>query len=146
MTYRFGTLLLAVNLGVGGMAAAAEPVPQCPATLDVTQSVSAVPPGFQPYVDGNPPSEAGSKPISVPLRDVMVSDGSPVDQVWLAPTRTNKTSLDWDFSSSDHKDLWISCAYLGTSIIISAKLPQSVARCQVFLGEDHRTAQTVRCR
>lgn len=134
------------NLAAASISIAAEAIPQCPKNLSVIETVTAIPSGFHPYVDGNPPLEANSEPIQLPLRQIMFSDGVPVDQGWLSPSNTKKASLTWDLRGSSDQGIWVSCAYTGTAIIISAKLPQPVTQCQVLLEDDSQTAKTFSCR
>ena len=107
---------------VAGQAVAA-PV-QCPPTLAVTQTATAVPPGMQ-ALDAEP---------NHAWTNVQFSDGPPKEQAWLAPDSSKpsgKTFTNlWTFGGSPG-GIWLSCNYVGTSTILSYRLPETTKSCSV---------------
>jgi hypothetical protein len=125
-------------------AAQATEAPHCPATLEVIETPAAVPPGFRAYQDRNPPAEAKGAPTTHGLSTIMFSDGPPEQQGWLAPDNSTKAGNDWTFAASQ-TELWLSCGYLATDVIISTKLPKGITSCRVTL-DAAQTATGLRCR
>ena len=115
--YRASLLIL-----IAGPALAA-PV-QCPPTLAVTQTASAVPQGMQAF---------DAEPNHV-WTNVQFSDGPPKEQAWLAPDSSKpsgKTFTNiWSFGTSAG-GTWLSCNYTGTSMVLSYRLPDAVRSCSV---------------
>ncbi|MDG3441296.1 STY0301 family protein [Nitrospirillum amazonense] len=135
-----GALMLPI-----GMASAAETVPQCPKTFAVTETPASVPAGFTAYSDGNPPTALSSQPLARPLITVRFSEGPPSEQAILAPDATTKTTASWTFEPASGKDIWMSCAYVATDIIIVTKLPRSIKSCRLTLDKGGTLVQSVNC-
>ena len=66
--------------------------------------------------------------------NVMFSEGEPSDQVILAPTRLKKGKRTlvntWIFLPSA-TGYWLSCAYTGTSMVVSQRLSEKITSCEV---------------
>ena len=114
----YGKILAAML--VAGQALAA-PV-QCPPALEVAQRATAVPVGMQAF-------DAG------PMHNwtaAALSDGPPNEQAWLAPDDTSQKGLAftnrWTFAPTPG-GIWLSCRYIGTSVILSFRLPAATKAC-----------------
>lgn len=95
----------------------------CPPALTVEQKVASVP-GWAAFE-----SEEHH-----PFANVVLSEGEPSGKVILAPASTTrrKKSLTsvWRFTPSE-RGYWLSCAYAGTSRLLSRRLPEGVTTCSV---------------
>lgn len=131
---------------LAGSALAAEPAVQCPKSLEVVETPATVPPGFIAYLDGNPPVTASPQPIALPLQNILFSEGPPTEQATLAPTSNGKKSRRWNFSPTRGQDIWLSCAYNGTALILSTKLPRSITACEVALDADQQSPHALSCK
>ncbi|WP_145749568.1 STY0301 family protein [Nitrospirillum amazonense] len=136
-----GPLMLPV-----GIASAAEVAPQCPKTFAVTETPASVPAGFAAYADGNPPVALSTQPLARPLAAVRFSEGPPTEQATLAPDATTKTSASWKFETTPDKNIWMSCAYLATDVIVVTKLPAAIKSCRVTLDKGGNLVESVSCR
>jgi hypothetical protein len=130
MTPPIWTLCLVTVLGWAGTALAAEG-PACPKTLEVAEKPAAIPQGFKPFANGNPPTEDLSAATTMQLQQIMFSDGPPTEIAWLAPDRDERTYQVYEFTSTKDKPTWLSCGYSNTAIIISMPLPPEIKSCKV---------------
>ena len=116
----YGKILAAML--VAGQALAA-PV-QCPPSLEVAQRATAVPVGMQAF-DAGPMHN---------WTNAALSDGPPNEQAWLAPDDTSQKGLAftnrWTFAPTPD-GIWLSCRYIGTSVILSFRLPTATKACSV---------------
>lgn len=118
----------------------------CPATLDVTQRVTTVPPGSRVF-DENP------RHVWI---NAELSDGPPNEQAWLAPDTTRKAgksftnvwTLPASAGSPSTGGTWLSCAYSGTSMIVSWRLPNGLKTCEIRYDNSGTpaTATAIDCR
>ncbi len=112
----------ALLISIAGPALAA-PI-QCPPTLTVTETATAVPQGMQAF-DAEPKHA---------WTNAQFSDGPPKDQAWLAPDSSKpsgKTFTNfWSFGGSP-EGTWLSCSYIGTSVLLSFRLPDATKSCTV---------------
>lgn len=140
--------IMALAFAMAGtcVAHAADKIPACPKSIAVTETAPSVPPGFHAYQDGNPPREPSAAPATVALDRIMFSDGPPTEMAWLAPESTRKGSVEYDLTPSPGKDIWLSCGYQATSMIMSTRLPNSVKRCQVTIEESTQTPTGMICK
>ncbi|TWB34814.1 STY0301 family protein [Nitrospirillum viridazoti] len=135
-----GTLAFSV-----GRALAAETAPQCPKTFAVTEAPASVPAGFTAYSDGNPPTTVSATPIAHPLATVRFSDGPPTEQAILAPDASTKTGASWKFEPAPGKDIWMSCAYVATDVIIATKLPATIKSCRLTFDKGGNLMESMSC-
>lgn len=107
----------------------AEPVHlECPATLDVTTSVPAAPPGWNVV-----PGESRLRFDSLKL-----FDGPPQRLAALAPTRgleaapkgARSGASQWRFEGGA-RDIWLGCFYQGSTSALAMRIPDGAARCTV---------------
>jgi len=75
--------------------------------------------------------------------NVSFSEGEPSNRVTLAPTKADKAKAVWNFDSSE-EGFWMSCAYSGTSVVLSQRLSSQVRSCDVEY--DTRFSQPVAVR
>jgi hypothetical protein len=103
--------------------ARAAPV-RCPDTVAVDQHVRALPPGMAAF-----DSEARHA-----WTNAQFSEGPPDRQVWLAPdsSRTSGKTVTnlWTFAPSGD-GIWLSCGYIGTSLVLSFRLADTIRACSV---------------
>jgi hypothetical protein len=103
---------------------AASNTPVCPPEIQVEQKVIGLPSEWK---------EADSQ-AQHRFVNVMFSEGEPSKQVILAPTQQKKGKRSlvntWVLSSSA-SGYWLSCAYSGTSMIVSQRLPEKITSCEV---------------
>ena len=125
-----------------GLAAAAPVAPiHFPEQLNVEQRAVDVPTGLQAF-------DAESRHHWV---NVQFSDGSPVQQAWLAPESTRKGAKSfiavWRFTSSD-AGIWLACGYTGTSVVAAFRLPDGIRSCEVHYDANFSqpAATTIDCR
>lgn len=112
-------------------AAVAADLPSCPKTMQVTERPGALPPGFTAYSNENPPTTDLSAVMTLDLEQMQFSDGPPEEQAWLAPDRDERTWQGWHFTPSSGKQIWLSCSYTGSKLLLSAPLPANVKYCKV---------------
>jgi hypothetical protein len=98
--------------------------PVCPAEIQVEQTVVGLPADWK----------AADSETQHRFVNVMFSEGEPSNQVILAPTRLKKGKRTlvntWVFLPST-AGYWLSCAYTGTSMVVSQKLPEKITSCEV---------------
>jgi hypothetical protein len=97
----------------------ASPPIKCPAEISVIQKLSGSVPGFA----------VSDKGIPHRLENIEFSSGPPNQQAWLAPSSSNTTHSTWDFLPNDN--IFISCDYGYTSLILSQPLPPHTKSCKV---------------
>ncbi|MDE1148113.1 MAG: hypothetical protein PW843_16050 [Azospirillaceae bacterium] len=125
--------------------AAAEPIPQCPKTLPVTETVKDVPSGFKAYQDDNPPKAPDGSPMPLPLVAILFWNGEPNGQPPLPPAGQTRAALTWKFTPAQTQNLWMACAYDATAIMIASKMPTTIGSCTVTLTPDGHMATGVSC-
>lgn len=123
--FRIHAYLALVMLLIGSHAVfAASNTPVCPPEIQVEQKVIGLPADWKE-------SDSQKEHRFV---NVMFSEGEPSNQVILAPTqqRKGKRSLvdTWVFSLSA-SGYWLSCAYSGTSMVVSQRLSEKITSCEV---------------
>jgi hypothetical protein len=123
------TLLLASVLLAQAQASDAL-VLTCPATLNVTDSVSGLESGWQAVAD------AGLG--AAHLANVTFYSGSPEQMASLVPDGEKKvkggTSATWSFAKGDKDGYWLACNYDHTRMMATRKLPETVTQCTVTFG------------
>jgi hypothetical protein len=133
--------LLAVLIATPALAAPAA----CPASLKVTQKASEVPDGFKVFADGNPPLANPAQPALLPLETILFSEGPPTDQGWLTPDARRDLVAEWHFATAQDENVWISCAYQATTLMISMPLPPGLKTCRVRSVKDETSPPTLLC-
>jgi hypothetical protein len=123
-----GSVLAAVILRASP--AAADAAPACPPSILVSQSLATVPAGFRAFEGDQPPAPAKGVPAAHALTAISFSEGPPSQSVWFAPSAGGKMLQSWDFTPGGDP-IWLSCGYLGTSIIVSIPLPPQTRSCRV---------------
>jgi hypothetical protein len=138
----------AIGLVMRTPAVGAATVPACPASIDVAEAPSAVPPGYRAFINGNPPTETFSRPVAHRLDTIMFSDGPPTEMAWLAPSSGGRNAQRWEFSPAPGAATWLSCGYLATSVIVSIPLPSQIRSCRVVYdpATAEPAARSVACR
>jgi hypothetical protein len=126
-------------------AAAADTAPQCPKTFAVTEAPASVPADFTAYSDGNPPTAVSATPIAHPLATVRFSEGPPTEQAILAPDASTRTTASWKFEPAPGKNIWMSCAYVATDVIIATKLPATIKSCRLTFDKGGNLMESVSC-
>ena len=100
---------------------------ECPRTIQVRQVATDVPSGFTTAVSATPPQ----------LASVTFFDGKPEEEASLVYDRKtpgrNGIRAYWTFQPSSQ--IWLSCSYSGTSVVLSRPLP-GVTRCMVVYKKD----------
>ncbi len=91
----------------------------CPFSIVTKQSIDVDPAGYESIADNS----------SHIWQTVSFYKGKPELQPSLAPERSNKNRADWSFSMSDN--IYISCGYYQTSVVIYKALPHGVHACHV---------------
>ena len=115
--------ILALVLLAPAMAQGAEQKVECPASLDVKDTVSA-PPGLQVFESPEPHV----------LERVSFHQGSPSKAVSTATRAENKQGQSrdiWIFRAPLPEQVWAACAYTGTGLFLIKPLGQGVTRCEV---------------
>ncbi len=134
-------LSLCIILASGPALAAS---PSCPTTLKVAQTTNDVPPGFTIFADGNPPTTP-PQPAALPLESIMFSEGPPVEQGWLTPDARHDLATEWHFATAQDQNVWLSCAYQSTTLLISKPLPSGLKTCRVHSAKDNASPPTLLC-
>ncbi len=122
-------MLLGLALVSGGQAWG--DIPSCPKKIKVAENPSAIPPGFRPFTNGNPPSADVSAVTTLELNSIQFSNGPPTEIAWLAPDNEDRGFEVWHFAPSAGKQIWLSCGYTDTKLILSAPLPAEIKSCRV---------------
>jgi len=113
-------LVFIMLAGPSAVAFASETV-QCPAAIEVQEQAKDVPEGWLAF---EPDTEH-------PLMSVEFSEGVPTIRATLLPTDERGRSISiWRFTPSE-QGYWVSCCYNNTSILISKRLPNNTAACEV---------------
>jgi hypothetical protein len=99
--------------------------------MQITERPGTVPAGFTAYADENPPTTDLSSVMTLELRQIQFSDGPPSEQAWLAPDRDERTWQGWHFEPSPGKQIWFSCSYSDSKLLLSAPLPADLKYCKV---------------
>ena len=141
----FNTLFVLLTFASATAAHATSAGPECPKSLEVAETLIGPPPGYTSYRDGNPPAAANSVTAKLPLRNIMFSDGPPNEQAWLAPDDSNKTYSAWKFESPHDSAIWISCAYSGTELMISAQLAKTITFCKIIMDKSGAATKDLNC-
>jgi len=109
---------------------------ECPPRITTVQSLPEPVPGWRESLE--PPfaneraNPAGQSEHN--LDYVQFSSGVPEERASLVPDRESPTvkgkwTATWRFAKSD--EIWFSCWYRGTSVILSRQLPPAVRACSV---------------
>lgn len=95
----------------------------CPETVSVNQSLAKPEPGWKP----------GTSALPIGLAGVTLFDGPPEQQaslVYDSETMLHgKQIATWRFGPNS--DIWLSCQYSGTLIVLSRALPKNTTVCLV---------------
>ncbi|MBS0640196.1 MAG: hypothetical protein JSS43_10010 [Proteobacteria bacterium] len=114
--------MLAAGLMRLGPALAADPL--CPPEITVEQQAVNPPAGFKPFDRKAPHRWVNAE----------FADGPPEEMAWLAPDSSQRKGNGftnvWTFGQTG-RGTWISCAYDGTSVELTARLPDTVKRCEI---------------
>lgn len=117
--------MLTVLLALATLAAAPSPsLVDCPPTVAVEQKPVAPPAGWSAADDGAPHRLTGVTFFDGPpaeLASLVYDDQASAEKEW--------TGI-WHFEPSP-RGYWIACAYSGTSIVLSRRLPAGVKVCRV---------------
>jgi hypothetical protein len=105
--------------------------PACPKSIEVAETVGAIPQGFKAFANGNTPSADLTRSATRDLNNIQFSDGPPNEIAWLAPDNEERTSQIWNFTPSPGKQIWFTCGYAETRLILSAPLPAEIKSCRV---------------
>ena len=135
-------LILCVMLASAPAMAAS---PACPPTLGVAQTAGDIPAGFSAFADGNPPTAMSAQPAALPLDTIMFSEGSPAEQAWLTPDARHDLVAEWHFATAQDQNVWLSCAYQSTTLILSKPLPPGIKTCRVHSVKDNAGPPTLLC-
>ncbi len=115
-------LHLVVGMFFAASAAAASPIPQCPARILSEQALKTS------VADWQSEQLVGSHP----LQSIAFFEGAPSEKVELAPAATVKSGKNmvsrWVFTKSA-ATIYLACRYTGTSVALKRALPTSVRRC-----------------
>ena len=116
----------------------------CPSTLSVEQRAVEPPAGWSATDDGSPHRLTG----------VTFFDGPPAERASLvygeeASAEKEWTGI-WNFEPNP-RGYWIACAYSGTSVVLSRRLPAEVKVCRVRYEQEGRegpvgSLQNIDCR
>src|SRR5262245_52091693 len=117
--------MLTLLLAVAALATAPSPsLVDCPRTLAVEQKPVETPEGWSAADDGSPHR----------LDQVTFFDGPPADLASLVyddeATAEKEWTGIWHFEPNP-RGFWIACAYSGTSVVLSRRLPAEVKECRV---------------
>ena len=124
--------MMIVLLAVAALAAAPSPsLVDCPPTIAVEQEPVAPPAGWTVTEDGSPRR----------LASVTFFDGPPAELASLvyddeASARKEWTGI-WHFEPNP-RGYWIACAYSGTTVVLSRRLPDEVKVCRVTYEKENR--------
>lgn len=125
-------IVLCGMLAASGLCAS--DVASCPETIDVHQELTAAVPGFQSTLSDTP----------VRLASVAFYDSPPAEKVSLANERTvkltGKEKAIWRFTVQPNHEIWMSCGYSGTSVLLIRPLPPKTDTCSVTYNVRQRVA------
>ena len=124
---------LVLLMAIYSVGATAE-MPFCPRSLTTTVTAQ-IHPGFTAFVDGNPPTQTSTESKKNNLIRIMFSEGAPDHQAWLSPDTEIKKTLTWNFSSNHDENVWITCGYAESAIIVSRLIPSDIGSCSVTKGK-----------
>ena len=100
---------------------------ECPATLEVTPTVAAVPKGWSAV-----PGETRFQ-----FENISIYDGHPKGLASLVPdknvgaSKSERTGVaEWRFPGGAH-DVWLGCNYSGTRSSVAIRVPDGMQRCSV---------------
>lgn len=101
---------------------------ECPASLDASSKVTAMPKGRIPV--------SGETPF--PFDNITIFYGNPKDRVSMVPdrdleeTKDGKTGVsEWQFPGGA-KNIWFTCSYRGTPSSLGVKVPNGMLRCRAI--------------
>ena len=132
MMRRAAVLVLALL----GQAAQATVYP-CPPTVTVPYIIHP-PAGFMAYEDGNPSTKTNKFITTLKLSGAKFSEGPPEQMIWLMPDAGGAGTGIWNFSEMHDENIWVSCQYQGSWLLLSKALPRGVTQCR-------ETGYAVRC-
>ncbi len=124
--------MLSILLAIAALAAAPTPsLVDCPRTLAVEQKPRETPAGWSAADNGSPHR----------LDQVTFFDGPPAELASLVYDEEASAEKEWTgiwhFEPSP-RGFWIACAYSGTSIVLSRRLPAEVKVCRVTYEKEGR--------
>jgi hypothetical protein len=105
--------------------------PSCPKSIEVAETIGAIPQGFKAFANGNTPSADLTVKATRDLGNIQFSDGPPNETAWLAPDNEDRGFEMWHFEPSPGKQIWYTCGYSETRVILSAPLPAEIKSCRV---------------
>lgn len=105
--------------------------PACPKSIQVAETVGAIPQGFKAFANGNTPSADLTTSATRDLNNIQFSDGPPNEIAWLAPDNEDRGFEVWHFEPSAGKQIWFTCGYSETRLILSAPMPADIKSCRV---------------
>ena len=105
--------------------------PSCPKSIQVAETPGAIPQGFKAFANGNKPSADLTISATRDLNNIQFSDGPPNETAWLAPDNEDRGFESWHFLPSPGKQIWFTCGYSDTRVILSAPLPADIKFCRV---------------
>lgn len=108
--------------------AAQAAVHPCPATLTIPVTVQP-PAGLTAYEQGNPSVATNKATVSLKFHDAMFSSGPPEQSAWLVADAGSAQTDKWNFTAMHDKNVWVSCRYEGSALLLSAALPSGMSQC-----------------
>ena len=124
--------MVIVLLVVAALAAApSSSLVDCPSTLAVEQKPVAPPARWGAAADGSPHRLAG----------ITFFDGPPAERASLVYDDEASAEKEWTgiwHFEPNPRGFWIACAYSGTSIVLSRRLPAEVKVCRVAYEQESR--------
>ncbi len=111
-------------MAVAGLEVRAQEI-RCPAEVEVRQSAGAVPAGWM----------AGQSQMPTRLESVTFYIGPPEERASLVPDTSKRRggalTSTWRFARGSKELFWVSCSYVGTTVVLSRALPAGVSGCTV---------------
>ena len=124
--------MFSILLAVAALATAPSPsLVDCPRTLAVEQKPLEVPAGWSAADDGSPHR----------LAQVTFFDGLPAELASLVYDDEASAEKEWTgiwHFEPNPRGYWIACAYSGTSVVLSRRLPAEVKVCRVTYEKESR--------
>lgn len=120
--------------------------PNCPATIDVAQTLMKTPEGWSAGISGGTQSN-----VKYMLMNIEFSEGNPANLASLKPDSGKKSrgihTETWVFTPKFADGYWISCEYFQTSMAVIKKLPENIQSCTVTYDTSYSdiVAKTVKC-